>query len=181
MPRLDRVVKLIFEWILAVLLIAILLPFLVIIFIIAYSLIGENPLFRQVRIGMHRKPFVLYKIRTMSKAEGVTQHAFFHYLRKTHIDELLQLFNVLEGSMSLVGPRPHIPEHVEKYEEWQLQRLSVKPGMTGLRQVRAHSQKLKFNDKIEDDIEYIDNWSLKVDFKILLTTICIFFKTISRY
>ncbi len=117
----------------------------------------------------------------MSKAEGVSKHAFFHYLRKTHIDELLQLFNVLKGSMSLVGPRPHIPEHVEMYEAWQLLRLSVKPGITGLRQVRAHSQKLKFNDKIEDDIEYINNWSLKEDFKILLTTISIFFKTIFRY
>ncbi|RJQ18378.1 MAG: sugar transferase [Nitrospiraceae bacterium] len=96
------------------------------------------------------------------------------FLRKTSIDELPQLFNVLRGDMSLVGPRPPIPYEVELYEEWQVKRLSVIPGMTGLWQVEGRN-KLGYIDSIQLDLEYIKNWSLWLDIKILFKTISVVF------
>lgn len=92
------------------------------------------------------------------------------FLRKTSLDELPQLFNVLRGQMSFVGPRPPLPEEVEKYEGWQRRRLSMKPGITGLWQVSGRNQ-IAFHDWMKLDLEYIDNWSLWLDVKILLKTI----------
>ena len=91
-------------------------------------------------------------------------------LRKASLDELPQLINVLRGEMSFVGPRPPIPEEVEKYEGWQRRRLSMKPGITGLWQVSGRNR-IDFDQWMKLDLEYIDNWSLWLDFKILLKTI----------
>ena len=92
------------------------------------------------------------------------------FLRKTSLDELPQLINVLQGSMSFVGPRPLPTEEVEKFEGWERRRLSMKPGITGLWQVAGRSH-IDFREWIKLDLEYIDNWSLWLDFKILLKTI----------
>ena len=92
-------------------------------------------------------------------------------IRKTSIDELPQLFNVLKGDMSLVGPRPPLPYEVEKYEPWHLRRiLEVKPGITGLWQVDGRS-KTSFDDMVRLDLKYALNWSLWLDIKILLKTV----------
>jgi len=95
---------------------------------------------------------------------------FGKFLRRSTLDELPQLINVLTGEMSLVGPRPPIPSEVEKYDTWQRRRLSMKPGMTCIWQISGRSE-IPFGKWMEMDLEYIDNWSLWLDFKILIRTI----------
>lgn len=90
-------------------------------------------------------------------------------LRKTSLDELPQLYNVWKGEMSIVGPRPPIPEEVEKYKRWQRRRLSMKPGITCLWQVNGRNN-IDFDQWMKLDLEYIDNWSLALDVKIILKT-----------
>ncbi|TET34175.1 MAG: sugar transferase [Planctomycetota bacterium] len=149
-------------------------------------------LFRQIRSGRNGRTFTLYKFRTMVEGAEALQQSVEHLnettgpvfkvkkdprvnrvgrlLRKFSLDELPQLWNVFIGDMSLVGPRPPIPDEVEKYERWQRRRLSMKPGITCLWQVRGRSN-VSFDDWMKLDLEYIDNWSLTLDFKILLRTI----------
>lgn len=150
-------------------------------------------LYRQVRCSLNGRHFILNKFRTMvvdadTKLEEVAHlnevegpafkarrdprvTAVGRLLRRFSLDELPQLWNVLVGDMSLVGPRPPIPEEVELYERWQRRRLSMKPGMTGLWQVSGRTELADFNAWIELDLAYIDNWSLWLDLKILLRTI----------
>ena len=92
------------------------------------------------------------------------------FIRKTSLDELPQLFNVIKGEMSLVGPRPPIPHEVVQYKRWQHRRLSMKPGITCLWQVKGRN-KIGFEEWMKLDLQYIDNWSLGLDFKILFKTI----------
>jgi lipopolysaccharide/colanic/teichoic acid biosynthesis glycosyltransferase len=92
------------------------------------------------------------------------------WLRRTSLDELPQLWNVLRGEMSLVGPRPPLVSEVQGYNVWHRRRLSMKPGMTGLWQVRARTEQ-DFDRWVETDLEYIDSWSLWLDLRILLRTI----------
>jgi lipopolysaccharide/colanic/teichoic acid biosynthesis glycosyltransferase len=97
------------------------------------------------------------------------------FLRKSGFDELPQLLNVLKGEMSLVGPRPPIPSEVEKYDFWQRRRLSMKPGITCLWQCSPKRNDIRFMDWMKLDLKYIDNWSLKLDFKILFKTALVVF------
>ena len=92
------------------------------------------------------------------------------FIRKTSIDELPQLFNVLVGEMSLVGPRPPLPSEVAQYKPWQRRRLSVKPGITGPWQVSGRNE-ISFEQWMKMDLEYIDNWSLWLDIRIILLTV----------
>ena len=101
------------------------------------------------------------------------------FLRRTSLDELPQLVNVVKGEMSLVGPRPQSPEEVALYSEGQRQRLAVPPGMTGLWQVTARDEP-KFDEWVRLDLHYIQNWSLPLDFKILLKTPAVMLRTIGR-
>jgi len=96
---------------------------------------------------------------------------FGRWLRKYSIDETPQLFSVLKGDLSLVGPRPAGPHELKRYESWQRRKLSVKPGLTCLWQVNGRNEIRKFNDWVKMDLDYIDNWSLWLDFKILLKTV----------
>ena len=117
------------------------------------------------------------KLASMNQAEGplfkitddprVTRVG--KWIRKFSIDEIPQIFNVLAGHMSLVGPRPPVPEEVEQYKQWQWQRLNVKPGITGLWQVSGRSD-LPFDEMVKLDQYYIETWSLWHDFKIILRT-----------
>jgi exopolysaccharide biosynthesis polyprenyl glycosylphosphotransferase len=153
---------------------------------------GSPVLFRQTRVGLHGRSFTIYKFRTMvvnaeelldevrhlNERDGVTFKAsddprmtgIGRWLRKTSIDELPQLWNVLTGTMSLVGPRPPLPEEVAEYDVWHRRRLSMKPGITGLWQVEARHEP-DFDRWVEHDLIYIDGWSIWLDFKILLKTI----------
>jgi exopolysaccharide biosynthesis polyprenyl glycosylphosphotransferase len=148
--------------------------------------------FRQIRCGLQGHPFTILKLRTMGADAEVRKHELAHlnevegpvfkmrddprvtrvgrWLRRLSIDELPQLWNVLMGEMSLVGPRPPVPEEVVQYETSQRRRLSMRPGLTCLWQVNGRS-KLSFTEWVKLDLEYIDNWSLTNDLKILLKTI----------
>jgi len=143
---------------------------------------GGSVFFRQTRLGQHGRPFAIWKFRTMPPGTGkllddrgragyvkrVT--AIGKLLRSTSLDELPQLFNILNGTMSLVGPRPAIPSHLERYTESQKRRLLMKPGVTGLAQVSGRNL-LSWSSRIECDIAYIDGYSLWLDLKILLRTV----------
>lgn len=149
-------------------------------------------LFRQVRAGRNGRKFTMLKFRSMvmdaEKRKAELMHlnemdgpvfkiqrdpritAVGRFIRKTSIDELPQLFNILFGDMSLVGPRPPLPSEVDQYEPWQRRRLSVKPGLTGMWQVSGRNQ-IDFDEWMRMDLEYIDSWSLWLDLKIILKTI----------
>ena len=153
---------------------------------------GSPILFRQTRIGVHGRPFNVVKFRTMApdaeerlgELEGLNEiqgHAFKvtddprvtrtgGLLRALSLDELPQLWNVLRGEMSLVGPRPPLPREVGDYDVWHRRRLSMKPGITGLWQVAARREP-EFDRWVRMDLEYIDRWSLWLDLKIIARTI----------
>jgi exopolysaccharide biosynthesis polyprenyl glycosylphosphotransferase len=164
-------------------------------FLIALAIKLDSPgpvLFRQIRVGKEGRHFVLHKFRSMregaeeeqqkltdlNEAEGPVfkiRHdprctRLGRFLRRTSLDEIPQLYNVLRGEMSLVGPRPPIPAEVEQYEEWHKRRLEVSPGMTGLWQVSGRSE-LTFDEMVLLDIYYIENWSAALDTEIFLRTI----------
>jgi exopolysaccharide biosynthesis polyprenyl glycosylphosphotransferase len=153
---------------------------------------GRPVFFRQKRLGLHGRPFNVVKFRSMARdAESrlaelehrneIQGRAFKitddprvtrvgRFLRRTSLDELPQLINVLRGEMSLVGPRPPLPGEVDGYDLWHRRRLSMKPGITGLWQVRARREP-EFDRWVAADLEYIDRWSLWLDVKILARTI----------
>lgn len=160
---------------------------------LAIKLNSRGPvLYRSIRLGQDGKPFVFYKFRSMVDGAHESRGFLLHlnevegpvfkiandprvtrvgrFLRRTSIDELPQVLNVLKGDMSLVGPRPPIPEEVEKYEPWQRRRLDVKPGITCLWQISGRS-KLGFDEWMRLDIQYIQHQSFLLDLKILLRTI----------
>jgi exopolysaccharide biosynthesis polyprenyl glycosylphosphotransferase len=149
-------------------------------------------IYKQTRIGQNGRPFNVYKFRSMYRnadqvlaalmAHNEAQGPLFKmkddpritaigkFLRRTSFDEIPQLINVIRGEMSLVGPRPPLPQEVAQYEEWQKGRLAIKPGMTGLWQVRGRSD-ISFDEGVLLDLYYIENWSLKLYFQILFRTI----------
>ena len=153
---------------------------------------GPPVLFRQTRVGLSGRPFTIYKFRTMDPdaeerydevaALSDTKGAAFKmlddpritptgaFLRRTSLDEVPQLWNVLKGDMSLIGPRPAPPREVEGYDIWHRRRLSMKPGITGLWQVGSRLD-AHFDDRAHLDLAYIDRWSLLLDLKILLKTV----------
>jgi lipopolysaccharide/colanic/teichoic acid biosynthesis glycosyltransferase len=142
---------------------------------------GRPIFFTQVRAGLDGKPFRIVKFRTMrapkpgeemyhTDAQRLTRVG--RWLRKTSIDELPQLWNILVGDMSLVGPRPFIFEYVPLYDEQQRKRLDVVPGLTGWAQVSGR-QTLKLSERLALDAWYVDNWSLWLDVKIIFKTVAV--------
>ena len=153
------------------------LPLLLLLTVIGFFDTG-SPVFRQTRVGRNKKPFTLVKFRTMrldttsvathlADASAVTP--FGSFLRRTKLDELPQLWNVLKGEMSLVGPRPPLAEEVSQYEKSDTRRLLVTPGLTGLWQVSGRSE-LDWEDAVRLDLYYVENWSLTLDLLIILRT-----------
>lgn len=153
---------------------------------IAIKLTSKGPIiFKQERVGMHGKPFMMYKFRTMEVQTEETEKKGWttrndprvtkvgRFLRKTSIDEMPQFFNILIGQMSLVGPRPERPQFVEKFKE-QIPRYMVKhqvrPGLTGWAQINGFRGDTSIRKRIEYDIYYIENWTVGFDLKILLGT-----------
>lgn len=195
--KMQFFLKRVFDMIVSIIGILLLSPIYLII-AIAIKLDSKGPvLFKQVRVGKDRKNFTIYKFRTMvisaeskrelqidptnmdnfvfqSKSDNrITKVGSF--LRNTSLDEIPQLFNVLFGHMSLVGPRPEIPEVVKYYPENYYQRLLVLPGITGLAQVSGRGE-IELGKTIYYDLTYISNFSIWYDIKILLTTIFKVFK-----
>jgi exopolysaccharide biosynthesis polyprenyl glycosylphosphotransferase len=170
---------------------AVLLPFMAVIAVLIRLTSPGPAIFRQVRCGLNGRRFLFYKFRSMcADAERLkprlmhlnTRKTVFkipddprltpigRYLRKFSVDEWPQLWNVLKGDMSLVGPRPAIPDEVEQYQRWQRRRLRMRPGLTCLWALAGRDE-LDFESWMKMDMHYIDNWSLALDWKILLQTI----------
>lgn len=198
----DLILKRFFDIVFSVLLTLVLSPVLLVI-AVAIKCDSKGPvIFKQKRVGMDGKPFIIYKFRTMVKnAEAlfklnidkdnlgslifqdkndsrVTRVGSF--LRRTSLDELPQLINVLIGNMSLVGPRPEIPAVADYYNDVQRLRLKVKPGITGLAQVSGRGE-IELDRTIGYDLEYIRNFSFLLDIKILFKTVVVVFKKEGAY
>jgi len=138
--------------------------------------LGEPVLFRQQRPGLHGKPFTVLKFRTMTQARDTYGNllpdvnrltSLGRFLRITSLDELPQLVNVLKGDMSLVGPRPLLMKYLPYYSEQERTRFEVVPGMAGWAQVNGRNY-LSWDERLAHDIWYVENWSLRLDFRILL-------------
>lgn len=158
---------------------ALLWPVMLAVALVVRVKLGPGVLFWQVRPGLRGKPFTMVKFRTMTDACGGDGKLlpdcdrlppFGRFLRATSLDELPELFNVLAGSMSLVGPRPLLMQYLERYTPRQARRMEVRPGITGWAQVKGRNA-LAWEDKFELDVWYVDNRSLLLDFKILLMTL----------
>jgi exopolysaccharide biosynthesis polyprenyl glycosylphosphotransferase len=191
-------IKRIMDIIVSLSMIIIISPALLIIAVLI-KLTSPGPIiFKQARVGLRGRQFNLYKFRTMIvnaeilkkdlEAENEVDGPVFKikddprvtkigkFLRKTGLDELPQLINILNGEMSLIGPRPPLHEETKLYKRWQLRRLSVRPGLTCFWQIKPNRNSIKFEKWMELDLAYIDNWSLRLDFIIFLKTIGTVFK-----
>lgn len=173
-------------------LVVLLIPMLIVALVIVIDSPGASPIFVQTRIGRDGKPFRFYKFRTMvPNAEEKLKELLKHnemkgpafkmkndpriirtgkFLRKTGIDELPQLINVLKGDMSIVGPRPPLPREVEKYNAYARQRLYITPGMTCYWQIQHGRNDISFKDWVRLDVKYIQERSFITDWKIILRT-----------
>jgi len=174
-----RLSKRLFDLLVTTLGLIVILPLMAVISLLVWIFLGTPVLFRQPRPGFKGRPFITYKFRTMTNrlgpdgnllpdAERLTP--FGRFLRSTSLDDLPQVFNVLRGEMSLVGPRPPVPKEVAQYTVEQLHRLDAVPGITGLQQVSGRSD-LNFKRWVELDLQYISEQSVWNDIKILLMTI----------
>lgn len=174
-------------------LIILLIPLLIVALIIVIDSPGASPIYAQQRVGKNGRVFKFYKLRSMvpnaesmldslldqNEVEGPAfkmKHdpritRFGHFIRKTSIDELPQLWNVLKGDMSLVGPRPPLPREVEMYDEHQHQRLLVTPGLTCYWQIQPKRNSVSFDDWMALDLKYIAERSMKTDIIILFKTV----------
>lgn len=173
--------KRILDIVLAITLMVAFLPLFAIVAIAIRVNLGSPVLFKQQRPGLHEKTFTLVKFRTMrdttdgegkplSDEERLTR--FGRFLRSTSLDELPELWNVLKGEMSFVGPRPLLVQYLPLYSPEQRRRHEVRPGLTGWAQINGRNG-LSWSDKFRQDIWYVDNHSLILDFRILLRTVVI--------
>lgn len=154
-------------------------PLLLLLSLVVRISLGNPIIFRQRRPGLGGTAFTIYKFRTMSDAcdtqgkllpEEQRLTGFGRFLRNSSLDELPELFNVLSGEMSLVGPRPLRMRYLDRYSPEQARRQEVKPGITGWAQIHGRNA-ITWEEKFELDTWYVDNWSLWLDFKILWRTI----------
>jgi exopolysaccharide biosynthesis polyprenyl glycosylphosphotransferase len=198
----ELLVKRIFDFAASGLGILVLSPFFLVTAILIKATSRGPVFFKQSRLGLHGRRFTLYKFRTMhvgahddlsdiTDLNSMTTPEFRNVktkwitpvgrlLRKFSLDELPQLLNVFVGHMSIVGPRPTVPDEVEKYKTWQRRRFSMKPGITCLWQVNGRNN-ISFEDWMKLDLEYLDNWSLWLDTKILLKTVPVVLFGIGAY
>lgn len=174
-----RYLKQILDFILSFCLIIIFLPFYLMISILIIIGMGRPIIFKQKRPGLNGNPFFLYKFRTMTdekNEKGILLPdeqrltKFGKFLRSTSLDELPELFNVLKGDMSLVGPRPLLMEYLPLYSKEQMRRHEVKPGITGWAQVNGRNA-LSWQEKFKLDVWYVENLSFWLDLKILFLTL----------
>ncbi len=180
----SRGLKLIGDRVMAALLLLLFSPILIVVAIVLQIRMGSPIVFTQARPGKNSKIFTVYKFRTMTsdcdKAGNLLSDEerlipLGQFLRKASLDELPQLWNVLVGDMSFVGPRPLLVRYLERYSPEQARRHDVQPGITGWAQVNGRNA-LTWDEKFRLDLWYVDNWSLWLDLKILLLTVKKVFK-----
>lgn len=154
-------------------------PVLLVLAVLVRRRLGRPVLFRQVRPGLHGVPFQMYKFRTMTDERGADGEPlpdeqrltpFGRWLRATSLDELPELVNVIKGEMSLVGPRPLLPEYLDRYTPTQARRHEVRPGITGWAQVKGRNA-MSWDNKLAMDVWYVDNRSLWLDLRIIARTL----------
>ncbi len=171
-------IKEVFDRLLAFILIIILSPIMLIIALAIRLTMGSPVIFKQQRAGYKGRVFILYKFRTMTNETDENGNLLpdekrltklGKFLRSTSLDELPQLFNILKGDMSFVGPRPLLVEYLELYDEEQMRRHDVKPGITGWAQINGRNA-VSWEEKFKYDVWYVDNRSFWLDVKILFKT-----------
>lgn len=171
--------KRVVDFVLSLVALMALLPVIVVVAMLIRFKIGSPVFFRQTRPGLHGKPFEMVKFRTMLDAhdengnplpDSERMTPFGRFLRSTSLDELPELWNVLKGDMSLVGPRPLAMAYLPLYSAEQARRHEVKPGVTGWAQINGRNS-ITWKKKFEMDVWYVDNQSLMLDIKILLLTV----------
>jgi sugar transferase EpsL len=181
----KHMVKRFFDFTGALLLLLVLSPLLCLLIVLVRLKLGSPVFFRQVRPGLHRKPFCIYKFRTMTDkrdskgnllpdAERMT--GFGNFLRSASLDELPELLNVLSGTMSLVGPRPLLMQYLQRYTPEQMRRHDAKPGITGWAQINGRNA-ISWEQKFKLDTWYVEHQSFLLDLKILAKTA---WKTLKR-
>ncbi len=177
--------KRIFDFLCSFFLILILSPLILLVGILIRFKLGSPVIFKQQRPGLNEKPFFVYKFRTMTDErdefgkflpDHLRMTRFGQLLRKLSLDELPQLFNVLKGDLSLVGPRPLLMEYLELYTPEQARRHEVRPGITGWAQVNGRNA-ITWEEKFKLDVWYVENQTLWLDLKILFLTVMKVFKT----
>lgn len=178
-------IKRLFDIVLALILIIVFLPFYIIVTILILTKMGSPVLFRQQRPGLNSDIFGIYKYRTMTNEKDENGNllpdeqrllGLGKTIRSLSLDELPQIFNVLKGEMSFVGPRPLLIEYLDRYNDEQKRRHDVKPGITGWAQVNGRNA-ISWEQKFEYDVWYVDNQSFWLDIKILWMT---FLKVVKR-
>jgi lipopolysaccharide/colanic/teichoic acid biosynthesis glycosyltransferase len=172
------------DFILSLFVIIILSPVFLIIALLVKINLGSPVVFKQKRPGLNEKIFTLYKFRTMTderdeNGELLPNHIrltkFGKFLRSTSLDELPELFNILKGDMSFIGPRPLLVEYLPLYNEHQKKRHNVRPGLSGLAQVNGRNE-LTWEEKFDYDVKYVENVSFLLDIKLIFKTIFKVFK-----
>ena len=171
----DRIVKRTFDVLVAGFALVIMAPVLVAAAVAVRFVLGRPVLFRQVRPGLKARPFTIHKFRTMSdtrdssgalRPDAERLGRLGRWLRATSIDELPELWDVLRGEMSIVGPRPLLMQYLDRYTTEQARRMEVKPGITGLAQVSGRNA-VGFQERFELDVRYVDTWSFGLDLRII--------------
>lgn len=181
----EQYVKRILDFWAALMVLIVLFPFLVIVALLIKLDSPGSIFYIQERPGKYKKIFKVYKFRTMKTGadryqkvgvevmkDDVRITPLGKFLRRFKVDELAQLLNVLKGDMSIVGPRPTLPEYLDKYEEWEMRRFIVRPGLTGLAQVNGNIY-LEREEKSRYDVAYVEQISLWMDIKIIIKTLAI--------
>jgi len=192
----DKTFKMFFDLVVTTILIVLFSPILILLYIIVFIATNGKPIFKHERIGKEGKPFGVYKFRTMhpnadallkellERDESIRKEwekefklkndpritKVGHFLRKTSLDELPQLINVIKGEMSLVGPRPIVQKEIKKYGEYFTYFKAVKPGITGLWQISGRND-VDYDERVQLDTWYVRNWSIEQDLIILMKTI----------
>lgn len=174
-----RIIKRPMDFILALIAIIVLSPVMLIVAILVRIKLGSPVIFKQKRSGLNGKVFIMFKFRTMTDEkdengellpDSIRLTKFGRFLRSTSLDELPELFNILKGDMSIIGPRPLLVQYLPLYNPHQRRRHEVRPGLSGLAQISGRNS-ISWEDKFNLDVQYVDNISFIEDWKIIFLTI----------
>lgn len=175
----EKYIKRAFDFVIALIALFVLFPMFIVIAILVRIELGSPVIFVQERPGKDERIFKLYKFRTMTSEHDESDHllsdeqritTFGKKLRATSLDELPELWNIIRGDMSIVGPRPLLKRYLPYYRNWERQRHSVRPGLTGLAQINGRNL-LQWEERFRLDVEYVQHVSFRMDFEIILLTI----------